>query len=132
VSDKLDAGECFLIDLISYDVVIMPVSIDDVLHRPGRQLTKRGQHLFRRRGRAARIDDDHVFFIDYEDAVRIDHQAGGVFADDGVDAFGDLLDLEISGGALGRSLCLLREFAGFGRGDGQGREKKPHVYKKHV
>jgi hypothetical protein len=97
VRDELHAGEALGVDLISYNVVVVPVRVDDDAYGLVRERAKRRERLARRRGVRLRVNDDDAVVTDDEEAVRLDREARRVSAHNRVDAFGELHHVELRG-----------------------------------
>ena len=93
VRDELDTLAVGVhVRLVPLGVIIVPVRVDDVAHRRGRDLLDLAHECARVRRPVVRIDDDHIIGIDDERPIAADRFTRS--RDGRVDAFGDLFDGE--------------------------------------
>ncbi len=90
----LYSGKCVAIDLVTDDVVLVPVCVDDVRYRLVGQLAQRREAISGGPGSEVGIDDDDILGVDDEHAVRIDEDPGRFPPNRGKDSVGDLLDVK--------------------------------------
>ena len=97
VRDELHAGEALGVDLIAYDVVVVPVRVDDDADGLVRECAERREGLARGRGARLRIHDYYAVVAYDEEAVRLDGEARWVFAHGRVYSLGELHHVELRG-----------------------------------
>jgi hypothetical protein len=93
--DKLHAGKRFAVNPVADNMVVVPMRVDDIFNGLVGDFPQRGENFARVCAADVRVNHRYVLFADDKNRVRIKPRRSRFFANDGIHAVGEFLNIKI-------------------------------------